>query len=120
MAEMLLINPRKRRAGAKRARRTTAKRKHNPLTIVSAHAPKRRRRNPIAARAAHRRIRRRRNPISLGVSRSDFISDLKNPTLKNLSQVICSSLTRGGALVEKLQYFTCYGSFSGNEKFNAS
>jgi Holliday junction resolvasome RuvABC endonuclease subunit len=74
MAEMLLINPRKRRASAKRTRRATAKRKHNPLTIVSAHAPKRRRRNPIAA---HRRIRRRRNPISLGVSRGDFIADIK-------------------------------------------
>lgn len=79
MAEMLLINPRKRRAGAKRTRRASAKRKHNPLTIVSAHAPKRRRRNPIAARAgmAMRRIKRRRNPISLGVSRADFMSDIK-------------------------------------------
>ena len=60
MAEMLLINPRRRRANPKRRRR-------NPLATVA----RRRRRNPLAAVARRRRrnpmpmVRRRRNPIGL-------------------------------------------------------
>lgn len=62
MAEMLLINPRKR--GAKRRatphakRRVHAKRRKNPIAAVK------RRRNPIAA--MRRRVHRRRNPIAMG------------------------------------------------------
>lgn len=62
MAEMLLINPRKR--GAKRRasptakRRVHAKRRRNPIAAVK------RRRNPIAA--MRRRVHRRRNPIAMG------------------------------------------------------
>jgi hypothetical protein len=69
MAEMLLINPRKR---AKRtARKTTAKRRRNPIAAVARHAPKRRR-NPIGlARVA----RRRRNPIS--ISRSGIMREVQ-------------------------------------------
>ena len=69
MAEMLLINPRRRKARKARpaAKRRTvrARRRRNPVAVAA--APVRRRRNPI--RAAKRRVmsrRRRRNPISLG------------------------------------------------------
>ncbi|NBW68808.1 MAG: hypothetical protein EBR47_09040 [Betaproteobacteria bacterium] len=60
MAEMLLINPRRRRANPKR-------RRHNPLATVA----RRRRRNPLAAVARRRKrnpmpmVRRRSNPIGL-------------------------------------------------------
>jgi hypothetical protein len=71
MAEMLLINPRRRRKArranpVRKARRTTARRRRsNPIAVAA--APRRsRRRNPIAR--ARRRVmsRRRRIPISLG------------------------------------------------------
>lgn len=62
MAEMLLINPRKRRATRKAAKRVHAKRRvirrKNPIAAVK------RRRNPIAA--MRRRVHRRRNPIGMG------------------------------------------------------
>ena len=63
MAEMLLINPRKR---ARKARRTTAKRRvrvarrRNPITST---VPIARKRNPV--RAMRRRVMRRRNPIGM-------------------------------------------------------
>ena len=65
MAEMLLINPRRRKA-----RRTTSKRKHrvarrrNPVTVLMNARRRRthaRRRNPI--HTMRRRVMRRRNPI---------------------------------------------------------
>jgi hypothetical protein len=55
MAEMLLINPRKRKA-ARKARRA------NP---IAKRRVMRRRKNPIAA--VKRRVMRRRNPISMGM-----------------------------------------------------
>ena len=65
MAEMLLINPRKRRATRKARkvhhtakRRHTAARKHNPIAAV-----RRRRAHPMGAK---RRVIRRRNPIAMG------------------------------------------------------
>lgn len=74
MAEMLLINPRRRRASPKRKsakRRTGARRRRNPIAGRPARMPisrrspsRRRRRNPIANLRIGRR--RRRNPISLG------------------------------------------------------
>lgn len=80
MAEMLLLNPRKRarRAAAKKARKS--RRRRNPIRAVAAPRRRtrtisavarrvRRRRNPIALRSVSRmgrRVRRRRNPISLG------------------------------------------------------
>lgn len=74
MAEMLLINPRRRtRRKAKRA--APARRRRNPLSMTVA-APRRRRRNPIAAvarrrrrnpiGAMRRRVMRKRNPSMLG------------------------------------------------------
>lgn len=56
MAQMLLINPRRR--SARKANPVARRRRKNPL---SAYA-RRRRRNPVAAVA--RRMRRRRNPIA--------------------------------------------------------
>lgn len=87
MAEMLLINPRKRRRAApKRAKRTSARRRvrrSNPVTVIS-RAPARRRRvmrrrNPIGA---VRRVmrRRRRNPIGLG-SGSSIMAMLKSAAI---------------------------------------
>lgn len=74
MAEMLLINPRKRRkvARKKTARRASPARKRrvvrraNPINSVR-RVVRRRRSNPI--KAARRVTRRRRNPISLGGSK---------------------------------------------------
>lgn len=64
MAEMLLINPRRRTRKAAKAKRRV--RRHNPLAAVATRraAPKRRR-NPIGLA---RVTRRRRNPIGLGGS----------------------------------------------------
>lgn len=65
MAQMLLINPRKRRAtkrkaGAKRRVRARARRK-NPITRTATARTVMRRRNPVGA--MRRRVTRRRNPI---------------------------------------------------------
>jgi len=61
MAEMLLINPRRRtRRKAKRA--APARRRRNPLALARVMPRRRRRANPIAA---VRRTRRRRNPIGM-------------------------------------------------------
>jgi len=60
MAEMLLINPRRRRK-AKRAGPARRRRRTNPLALARV-MPRRRRANPIAA---VRRTRRRRNPIGM-------------------------------------------------------
>jgi len=80
MAEMLLINPRKRRKVAKRKavkRNVSATRKirrRNPIGVSSVSTIRRRRRsNPIAARRA---VRRRRNPISMGSLKSSNILNM--------------------------------------------
>lgn len=69
MAQMLLINPRKRRATK---RKTTAKRRvkararrRNPIAAVAPRRVMARRRNPIGR--AKRRVMRRRNPIGGGM-----------------------------------------------------
>lgn len=76
MAEMLLINPRRRRASPKRRKSTAKRRRRNPIGALALRGRRstmrvsglarrhRRRRNPIGT--IGRRIRRRRNPISLG------------------------------------------------------
>lgn len=72
MAEMLLINPRKRRrAAATRTKRKAVRRRRNPVSARAVvMAPRRRRRNPVAAYKRRRNPitarRRRRNPIGLG------------------------------------------------------
>jgi hypothetical protein len=70
MAEMLLINPRKRRKARKAApakrRRSSAKRRRNPIANLGAHSPVRRMRRRRANPVAKVRSRRRRNPINLG------------------------------------------------------
>lgn len=68
MAEMLLINPRRRKArkatSKRRVRRaSTARRRRNPIAAVARYA--RRRRNPIGL-MKRRVMRRRRNPIGMG------------------------------------------------------
>lgn len=59
MAEMLLINPRRRKARRASPKRRTAARRKNPVAALA----RRRRRNPIAAVGARRVVSRRRNPI---------------------------------------------------------
>lgn len=68
MAEMLLINPRKRKATRK------ARRAH-PIAKRRVHAV-RRRKNPIAA-AKRRVMRRRRNPISMGMMGGGYMTAIR-------------------------------------------
>lgn len=67
MAEMLLINPRRRKArkatAKRRVRRASTARRRNPIAAVARYA--RRRRNPIGL-MKRRVMRRRRNPIGMG------------------------------------------------------
>ena len=68
MAEMLLINPRRRKARKATAKRrvrraSTARRRRNPIAAVARYT--RRRRNPIGV-MKRRVMRRRRNPIGMG------------------------------------------------------
>ena len=72
MAEMLLINPKtrgRRKArrsnpiGARKARRTSARRRRNPIAAMTRRVM--RRRNPIGM-MKRRVMRRRRNPIGMG------------------------------------------------------
>lgn len=84
MAEMLLINPRKR---ARKARRTTTKRtrvarRRNPITST---VPIARKRNPV--RAMRRRImRRRRNPIGMGAA-SGYINAIRDALMGGVGAV---------------------------------
>lgn len=70
MAEMLLINPRRRKArkaspAKRRVRRaSTARRRRNPIAAVARYT-RARRRNPIGL-MKRRVMRRRRNPIGMG------------------------------------------------------
>jgi hypothetical protein len=67
MAEMLLINPRRRKArkttAKRRVRRASSARRRNPIAAVARRVM--RRRNPIGA-MTRRVMRRRRNPIGMG------------------------------------------------------
>jgi len=72
MAQLMLINPRKRRRGASAARMAAIRPKRRRRSVARVSAPRRRRvalsRNPIARRH-HRHIARRRirrNPLSAG------------------------------------------------------
>lgn len=86
MPEMLLINPRKRRAAKstkrraspRRAKRAAPRRRRNPINSIASRvrrAPVRRARraNPI-----RNLRRRRRNPISLGGSAKSYMSAIKD------------------------------------------
>jgi hypothetical protein len=79
MAELLLINPSKRGRKAPK-RRTSAKRRRNPVAKLSA-APKRRRRNPIGIKRVH--ARRRRNPIAMG----GIVAQLKSAAIGGAGSV---------------------------------
>ena len=87
MPEMMLINPRKRRAAKstkrraspRRARRAATRRRRNPINTIAARV----RRTPVrrTARRANpiRNLRRRRrNPISLGGSAKSYMSAIKD------------------------------------------
>jgi hypothetical protein len=98
MAELLLINPAKRR----RATRKTAKRKTRRVTAAAAPARRRRRRNPIGAVRARvmrrparvaRRVRRgrRRNPI-MGLSSNSIVTMLKDAAIGGAGAVAVEAL----------------------------
>ena len=70
MAEMLLINPRRRRKATAK-RRTTRARRRNPVARVMARPA--RRRNPVAQ--MKRRVMRRRNPIGMNAGMMKMIQD---------------------------------------------
>ena len=70
MAEMLLINPRRRRKATAK-RRTTRARRRNPVARVMARPA--RRRNPVAA--MKKRVMRRRNPIGMNAGMMKLIQD---------------------------------------------
>ena len=78
MAEMLLINPRRRRKTAKRA---TAKRRvirrKNPVSVSKTRSIGLRRRNPIGLGRVHRR---RRNPIG-GLRKTAIMGEIKSALL---------------------------------------
>lgn len=86
-AELLLVNPRKRRAKKSARRPATARRRRNPVKIfrkaptVAARASnprRRRRRNPVTI-SRRFSARRRRNPINIGgVSMGSFMGMLKD------------------------------------------
>ncbi len=82
MAELLLLNPRKRRRPAKAARKNPARRRRNPIAKVAA-VSRRRRRNPIARVGSARR--RRRNPIALRSARRSSRGRRRNPIGGGLS-----------------------------------
>lgn len=72
MAEMLLINPRKRRTRRASAKRSSARRR-NPMPMAARPVARPRRRNPIAA--MKRRVMRRRNPIGMTSGMMRMVQD---------------------------------------------
>jgi hypothetical protein len=86
MAEVLMINPRKRRKAARKsvARKTTARRRRNPMS-VSALSSKVRRPNP-ARRSALKIRRRRRNPIG-GAAMGSINALLKDVAIQSAGAV---------------------------------
>ncbi len=97
MAELLLLNPRKR---TRKARKTsTRKRRRNPIASMSAVSRRRRRRNPIAA--VSRRRTRRRNPIALRRAGS---RRRRNPiggglSVKNITRTLMDAAVMGAGAV---------------------
>lgn len=82
MAELLLINPRKRRAAKRKTAKRRVVRRRNPVAVAA--APKRRavrRRNPIGLGRVARTTRRRRNPIGGGLKMSGIVASLKQAAL---------------------------------------
>lgn len=89
MAEMLLVNPRRR------AKRSATKRRARPAARAAAPA-RRRRRNPIglarvarrpARRSVRRAVSRRRNPINLGGSAGGIMAQVQNALLGGVGAV---------------------------------
>jgi len=119
MAEMLLINPRKRRRKARKARRTRAR---NPITTPAARYQKAIRKAKSNPRRRRRRVyasalrRRRRNPVAGGIFRGlmpmvqnaaigavgsvavDFTMGKLNPMLPSTLQVQPGTVGAGDAV----------------------
>jgi len=90
MAEMLLINPRRRTSRRKTAakRRTHARVRKNPMTMV-AHTRKRRhttrKHNPMHMMRRH--VTRRRNPIGTGMA-STYLRDVREALMAGAGAVV--------------------------------
>lgn len=90
MAEMLLINPRRRTTRRKTAakRRTHARVRKNPMTMV-AHTRKRRhttrKHNPMHMMRRH--VTRRRNPIGTGMA-STYLRDVREALMAGAGAVV--------------------------------
>lgn len=79
MAELLLLNPRRRRRASSKAKRRSPRRRRNPINTIK-YRPARRRSNPI--RAMRRRFgRRRRNPISLRGMTGTLMTQLRDAAI---------------------------------------
>lgn len=87
MAEMLLINPRRRRKARKatakrRIRRTTTARRRNPMPLANVARRVMRRR-----RSAVKMYRRRRNPIGMGMRGGAFMSMIREGVMGGVGAV---------------------------------
>ena len=87
MAEMLLINPRRRTARRKTAakRRTHSRVRKNPMTMTTTVRRRVKRRNPMHMMRRH--VTRRRNPIGTGMA-SSYLRDVREALMAGAGAVV--------------------------------
>jgi hypothetical protein len=87
MAEMLLINPQRRKTRRKTAakRRTTVRVRKNPMTITTNVRRRVKRRNPM--QMMRRSVMRRRNPIGTGMA-SSYLRDVREALMAGAGAVV--------------------------------
>lgn len=102
MEELLLVNPRKRRAKSPKRRRTAAQRRATAKMIAANRS--RRRSNPVSALANPRKRRtRRRNPVAANPRRTRRYR--RNPIGGNITNMLTASVQgAAGAMVVNAAY----------------
>lgn len=87
MAEMLLINPQRRKSRRKTAakRRTHARVRKNPMTMTTTVRRRVKRRNPM--HMMRRAVMRRRNPIGAGMA-SSYLRDVREALMAGAGAVV--------------------------------
>jgi len=87
MAEMLLINPQRRKTRRKTAakRRTTARVRKNPMTMTTTVRRRVKRRNPM--HMMRRAVMRRRNPIGTGMA-GTYLRDVREALMAGAGAVV--------------------------------
>jgi hypothetical protein len=87
MAEMLLINPQRRKSRRKTAakRRTHARVRKNPMTMTTTVRRRVKRRNPMHMMRRH--VTRRRNPIGTGMA-STYLRDVREALMAGAGAVV--------------------------------